>query len=144
MARTKSDERRRRRGMESDEVWWPRRMLASPKDYRNSKGRRSWDKGMEGGKTWTFSWREAARNYEIKSDLVGGSWLAWLLELPGFGLMRLMMDGIWRFRPHSPPIIDTQVSPSPLFYHFLAKFCLKKGVVPELERKRITTQHMHW
>ena len=43
---------------------------------------------MEGGKTGTFSWREAARNFYIESDLVGGSWLAIMLELPGYGLMR--------------------------------------------------------
>ena len=36
------------------------------------------------------------------------------------------MDANRRFRPHSLPLINTQVSPPSLVYHFLAKFRLKK------------------
>ncbi len=45
--------------------------------------------GMEGGETGTFSWREAARNLYVESDLAGGRWLLIMIQLWAFGLMRV-------------------------------------------------------
>jgi hypothetical protein len=77
--------------------------LASPNEDINGKGRGSEDKGMEGGKTGTFSWREAARNLYVESDLAGGRWLLMMVELWGFGLMRAGDGGNSAISSSFPP-----------------------------------------